>query len=71
MPEGKYLIEGDGDVKSVSILRKEAKNASSTVEPGAGGQIQEVVAGADEAIPPAQPGQDMGVAARLAEWLGL
>jgi len=71
MPEGKYLIEGDGDVKSVSILRKEAKNASSTVEPGAGGQIREGVAGADEAIPPAQPGQDMGVAARLAEWLGL
>lgn len=71
MPEGEYLIKGDGDVKGVNILRKEAKNASATVELRARGHIREGVAGADEAIPPAQPGRDMGVAARLTEWLGL
>ena len=80
IPEGEYLIEGDGDAKTVQILGKD-KPHKNDVKPGASASpasktegeesVNEEADAADEATPPAQSGQGKGVFASLAEWLGL
>ncbi len=80
IPEGEYLIEGDGDSKTVQILSKgkPPKNeikpgqaASSNSELEGGESVNTEAEAADKTSPPAQSGQSKGIIARLTEWLGL
>jgi len=80
IPEGEYLIEGDGDAKTVRILSK-SKSHKNGVMPGAPASsvreiegdesVQNEVLAEEKASPPEESGQSKGVVDRLAEWLGL
>jgi len=81
IPQGEYLIKGDGDAKSVQILGKD-KSAKNEIEPGMATSsarefeteersLPEEVDAKENVNPPAPSSQSKGVIARLTEWLGL
>lgn len=82
IPEGEYLIEGDGDAKTVQIMGKDkspkneinpkpSANAGSAREFEEEESVHEEAEAEDEATPPDQSEQSKGVFTRLSDWLGL